>query len=506
MGRNPQLGKTDALALLCWLVYCACDDGRALILTPSHGNAAGAAYRAVRRLYMQSGRCADCHDRMLKGEPVGRPCPHSALVPAVVHESAEDGVKSPTDLREIRAISTRSEEAAQGIAGKSLWIFADESSGRYLDKLVGAMAGNRAGGAHMALFGNPIRSTGAFAEAFGAKADFYETRRYSSEETPNVKAGRIVIPGLATRDWIEEQAAEYGGRSSPFYRMRVLGQHVTAADGAIFPADLIEDRAAAWRALRNPETGDHFASPDGPLVISVDPAEAPDGDEAGFMVRRGNDILEMYGRKGLSPDAHVAEVIGLLGRYRFPVENVPVMIDAAGDVGARVKAAFVVFQASNADSWKQFRTVFVQSGQKAQRDPDNYLQVRDEMAAACLSWLQDGGCIPDDPKLKTELSRYGWLRNVANKNKCTPKDGPGGLREQLGRSPTYADLLMLSTWARGEASVPVAPAVPAARNEREALDQLQRPPRLPSQEDPRVSRLRSESANIFRALDPYRRR
>ena len=88
------------------------------------------------------------------------------------------------------------------------------------------MAGNSAGGAHRILFGNPLRNIGEFASAFGTKADFYAaTRRISSEESPNVKAGRIVIPGLATRDWIEEQLAEYG-LDSPFYKMRVLGQHI----------------------------------------------------------------------------------------------------------------------------------------------------------------------------------------------------------------------------------------------------------------------------------------
>jgi phage terminase large subunit len=337
------------------------------------------------------------------------------------------------------------------IAGENIMFLCDEASGKYLDDVMSALAGNRAGGAKLVLFGNPIRATGEFADAFGAKADFYETRRISSEESPNVKAGKVVIPGLATRDWVEEQIAEYGGRDSPFFKMRVLGQHVTAAEGAIFPAIMLEGAVAAWKALRDPQTGMHFVPPSGPIVISIDPAgESGDYDESTFCVRCGNDVLELYARRGLSADAHVVEALALMDRYKSvqPIGLMRIVIDAAGDVGARVRGSFIAHRTAHPESHDAFAITYVQSGNRAERDPTRYQTVRDEMAAVLSDWLRRGGAIPDHAKLKVELSLFAWIPHVTNRAKATPKEGRGGLREQLGgRSCDFADALMLSTWA-----------------------------------------------------------
>lgn len=460
-----RIGKTDLIAAIAIWFYCCFRDARAILLGPTTEQIDGAAYRAVKRLLLQSGRCVEC----TKADPNGpRPCPHSARITGNVSASSHHGVKSTNDLREIRGVNVRSEEAAQGIAGENILLLADEASGQYLDDIMGALAGNRAGGAKIVLFGNPIRSTGEFADAFGAKADFYETRRISSEESPNVKAGKVVIPGLATRDWVEEQIAEYGGRDSPFFLMRVLGRHVTTAEGAIFPPVALEAAVAAWKALRDPQTGMHFVRPSGSLVISIDPAgETGDHDESAFCVRCEYDVLELYTRRGLSADAHVVEALALIDRHRHvqPDGPVRVVIDAAGDVGARARGAFIAYRNAHPDSREAFVVTYVQSGNRAERDPTRYQTVRDEMAAVLADWLRQGGAIPDHAKLKVELSLFAWIRHVTNRAKATPKEGRGGIREQLGgRSCDLADALMLSTWGNAwrpsEGSAPTQPRSP----------------------------------------------
>jgi hypothetical protein len=441
-----RIGKTDLLAAIAIWFYCCFRDARAILIGPTTEQIDGAGFRSVKKFLLQSGRCVDC----AKADPDGpRPCPHAALITGDVHSSSHHGVKSTNDLREIRGVNVRSEEAAQGIAGENILILGDEASGEYLDKIMGALAGNRAGGAKFVLFGNPIRSIGEFADAFGVKADFYVTRRISSEESPNVKAGRVVIPGLATSDWVEEQIAEYGGRDSPFFLMRVSGRHVSIAQGSIFPPVALEGSVAAWKALRDPLTGMHYRTPEGPLVVSLDPAgESGTGDESTFTARRGFDLLELYARRGLSADAHVSEVLGILDRHKRGTPGiVRVVLDAAGDIGARVRGSFIAYQSANPESANVFAVTYVQSGNRAERDPVRYQTVRDEMCAVLADWFRQGGAIPDDAKLKIELSRFAWLRHVTNRAKATPKEGSGGLREQLGRSTDRADSLMLSTWA-----------------------------------------------------------
>ncbi|HEY5147922.1 MAG TPA: hypothetical protein VII82_14205, partial [Polyangiaceae bacterium] len=231
-------------------------------------------------------------------------------------------------------------------------------------------------------------------------------------------------------------------------KMRVLGQHVSAAEGSIYAAVLLESSVAAWKALRDPASGQHYRAPEGELVCAVDPAgDGLDGDGSGFAIRRGNDVLELYERRGLSPEQHVGEALDLIGRHRQWHERVPVMLDAAGDRGAAVRGAFIAHQHANADAAKVFDVKPIQSGHKAERDPEHYGSVRDEMCRTLLDWLQGGGSIPDDAKLKIELSRFAWIPNVTGRAKATPKDGVGGLREQLGRSPTRADLMMLLSYA-----------------------------------------------------------
>ena len=468
-----RIGKTDLIGALAIWFYCCFRDARAILLGPTADQIDRAAYRSVRKLWMASGICVDCYK---KDPHAPRPCPHSALLTGTLGASSEHGVRSTNDQREIRGVNVRSPEAAQGIAGENILILADEASGEYFTKITGAMAGNRAGGAKLVAFGNPLGADGEFFDAFDRKRDFYVTRRISSEDSPNVKAGKIVIPGLATRDWVEEQLAEYGGRDSPFFKMRVLGQHVTVSDGQIYPPTLLELAVERWKVLRDIDSGSHLAAPAGSLVVSIDPAgDSGEGDSSVFMCRRGMDVLELYERIGLTPDAHVRGGIGLVDRYRHPAETATIVVDAAGDVGARVRGAFLAEQErrhslGQLGAWE---LKLVQGGFRAERDENRYMTVRDEMCAALLDWLQSGGAIPDHAKLKYELSKFAWLKHVSGKAKATPKDGPGGLREKLGRSPGFADVLMLSTWAR-DASGVVIVRPPTAVTPAQALDQLQR--------------------------------
>jgi hypothetical protein len=461
-----RVGKTDTIGILAWWFYSSFRDARVILVGPTNEHIDATGYRAVRRLLLGSGRCVECK----KADPDGpRPCPHSALVTGDPASSSHHGIRSTNDLREIRGINVRSEEAAQGIAGENILILADEASGEYFDKITGALAGNRAGGARMALFGNPIRPSGEFAEAFSTKAEFYTTRRISSEDSPNVKAGRTVVPGLATRDWVEEQLAEYGGRDSPFFKMRVLGQHVSVAEGAIFQPGLIAAAVDVWKSLRDPSTGAHYRKPRGELVIAVDPAgDSGTGDESGFMVRVGLDVLTTHVRLGLSPDAHVVEVLGLIVRYRENTDGmVRVVLDSAGDVGARVRGAFMAYVAAHPEDLERFSVTYLQTGHRAQRDAERYHTIRDEMCACLVDWLRDGGGIPDDAKLLVELSRYAWHTHVTGRSRATPKEGRGGLREELGRSPTRSDLLLLSTYIRNTwAPLEEPPAEPAFDDKR----------------------------------------
>jgi len=74
-------------------------------------------------------------------------------------------------------------------------------------------------------------------------------------------------------------------------------------------------------------------------------------------------------------------------------------------------------------------------------DNTRYANIRAEMYFKTLDWLQHGGCIPDDPDLKTELTVTEYKFTSAGKIILQPKDE---IKELTGRSPDKADSLALT--------------------------------------------------------------
>jgi phage terminase large subunit len=79
--------------------------------------------------------------------------------------------------------------------------------------------GNRAGGAKVIMFSNPTNTSGTFYEAFHGQRNFWHPIHISAEESPNVIGGQILIPGLATAEWVEEKRLDWG-EGSPLYQVR----------------------------------------------------------------------------------------------------------------------------------------------------------------------------------------------------------------------------------------------------------------------------------------------
>ena len=81
------------------------------------------------------------------------------------------------------------------------------------------------------MFSNPTQTSGEFYESHSRdKAALYKQIVISSEETPNAIEGRIVIPGLASRAWIEQKREEWGEESG-LYKVRVKGEFAGDAAG-----------------------------------------------------------------------------------------------------------------------------------------------------------------------------------------------------------------------------------------------------------------------------------
>lgn len=399
-------------------------------------------------------------------------------------------------FRRVAGFTAREGVAAQGKSGVHLLYLLDESSGipqAIIDAVIGNMA---ASGCKLALFGNPTSSEGEFHDAFDKKAFHpetnptgYHTLTISSEESPNVLLGREVVPGLASREWLQERVLEWG-RDSSLFKVHVLGQHVEIEAGKIVSLAQIREAEDRWCATVHDSeckqcggTGEighekclcsRLAVPaEGVLHVGVDPAFAVSGDEAAFCVRRGKRVIEVRAFRGLIDElAHVAMLDSILKAHRLPGEVAAVVLDALGDVGAKVKTAFSVYQAEHA---KDMILVALRGSDNAIRKPDGYVRVRDELWGCVEEWLRDGGAIPEDARLEKDLHSPSWLTYDLKQRKiATKKDD---LRKILGRSPDRGDALALACWESGNAVKwaleEVAPQKPAWEPAAMGLDPYQ---------------------------------
>lgn len=406
---GQKVGKSKVAAFLALWFYDTHEDARVVVTAPTSRQVDTIFWREIKRHVRRSAQPID-----------GR-----------IGELARTGLKAD-DQREIVGFTATEAESVAGVSGKNLLYIVDEASG-VSREIFDAIEGNRASAAaKILLISNPTRTEGTFFDAFHGKKEFYKTFTVSAEQTPNVLERREVIPGLASIDHIEEKRREWGV-DSPQYKIRVLGEHSLNEDGKIISIQAIVDAEARWEA--SPAAGR--------LHIGVDPAgPGQGGDESAFAVRRGQKIKHVHAASGLTADAHIVQIVGLLGAHHEPNDLTPVVaIDSEGPIGAEL---FYALRAYLEQHKGAFILVRVRSSEKATRERRNYDRVRDEMFANFELWLREGGAIPTDAKLSHELHAASWYQLPGRALlKATPKSE---LRTILGRSPDRADACMLSVW------------------------------------------------------------
>lgn len=433
-------GKSTAAAILALWYFCSHSEARVVMSSKTARQVDQILWREVKMLRSRAGRCLECR----RAAPDGpRPCPHSAVIDGEIGELARTGLRTH-DFREIVGFTAREAEAVAGISGANLLYVVDEASG-VPPAIFEAIEGNRAGGARIVLLSNPTRTDGEFFDAFHAKADFYRTLTINSETTPNAATGTHAIPGLATREWIDEKRAEWGEDSS-LYSIRVKGEFALHEDGKIFSVAKIAEAEARW----------HETKEAGRLFVGVDPAgPSGSGDETVYAVRRGLKHMALYAFRGLSEDGHVVHLRALLDTHKLPRETPVVVVDREGSIGSALAGRL---RAIAEERQAPFELVTVRASDRAQRQPHVYDRMRDELAANLEAWFRDGGAIVEDARLAEELHELEWEHAPTGRLKLTRKVV---LRKELGRSPDRYDALALAVWE--PLSLHVEDLVPSAR-------------------------------------------
>lgn len=365
-----------------------------------------------------------------------------ALWPRVADDLGGEIPKDPragitlTSGARIVGITTRKPEALQGISGEEVLFIIDEASG-YPDELYQAVRGNTAGGdedggAKIVALSNPTKPSGWFFNAFYGKGR-WALHHISSEDSPNVRAGKRLIKGLATRAYIEEQRQDCGTnyREHPVYQVRVLGNFPTSASNQAVSLGAVE------AAIERRKLGATIENAFGGLVLGIDPAWYGGDDAVVFPVRgwcAGDPVVI----GGVQTGPQIARAaLDLATELRRPAERtVTIVVDG-------ISAGQSTVDALNAsDEVRSGRVVVVvHRGNDAAHQGHKYINRRSEVWFNLARWCDEGGAIPDLADLRRELLAPTYSFDPESRFVLETKRA---LVKRLGKSPNLADALTLA--------------------------------------------------------------
>jgi hypothetical protein len=242
-----------------------------------------------------------------------------------------------------------------------------------------------------------------------------------SDFIDDVKPGRAYVPALpADNPYLDPRYVDHLRETYAEYP-EMLDAYLNGSWGAIgssdkvFPAALI---AAAMKRECEPGT---------PVQWGVDVA------------RFGDDRTVIYERRGLATPRLVAEWTKqdthttsekLIALYNAadpkPVALAIDDIGVGGGVTDNLRAARLPVRPVNVG--------------EAAREPAKYANKRAEVVMHLRSVLEDGGCLPDDEQIRSELTACRYFVRGGR----IALEGKDELKKRLGRSPDRADALVLA--------------------------------------------------------------
>lgn len=403
-----KIGKSTAAVILALWFLCTRARARVILTSASARQIKRILWKELRRLYKRA------------RWPIG----------GDFAKDPETGLQLHDD-REIVGFSTNEPEKMAGISGPAVLYICDEASG-IEEEIFEAIEGNLAGGALVILFSNPTKTGGTFFRAFHEEASEWDGLQISSEEAAQVDPP---IPGLATKEWVEEKIRVWG-RDSPLFAVRVAGEFPKQAENAVISLHLLSLANARWKVLaRGPLPTDL-------LRIGVDVARYG-GDETVIVWRRGHFVSRPIVLAGKDEKEVADAVMKVIVEQRRIGETPVVNIDVTG-LGAAVYALLDMRKGIEVNA------VHAQDppSDAGEDDADQqYHRVRDELWWRLRLFLEAGGALPDEPKLSAECVAATYRIDPSGKVRIASKDEMKKLLK--GRSPDRADATCLAVFDPG---------------------------------------------------------
>lgn len=261
-------------------------------------------------------------------------------------------------------------------------------------------------------FGNPTRNTGRFFDCFNRLRHRWFTMHVDARDSAVASQSQIAA-------WLEDY-----GEESDFFRVRVRGVFPSGSDMQFIPRSVVDSSVSR-------ELG-HISLSSSIAIIGADVARFG-ADSSVLRVRIGMDARTWQKREfknldGWQLGAKVAELYNEV--LRSGVHSVIINMDAGG-----VGASPIDWLRKNG-----YQVNAINFGDKP-LDPRQYLNLRAEMWGKMKQWLKDGGCIPNDSDLITDLTGVEYDFNVKNQLQLEKKSD---MKARGLASPDNADALALT--------------------------------------------------------------
>jgi len=316
-------------------------------------------------------------------------------------------------------LSTDKPDQFQGFHSPHLMVLVDEASGIQpeIEEAIDGLTPEK-----IVRIGQPLNTIGRFADCF--RQPHVKKIQISAFDTPNVKAGAAVVPGLITSDDVERFKMRYGSDSN-VYKIRVLGEFPSQeADALISVDDVSKAIAREAKVLGNFEKR-----------MGVDVARFGD-DRTVIIIRQ----MEKVTRKEVFASLDTMQITGHVLRIARE-ENVRppnIFIDVIG-IGAGV------FDRMKEQGWNVTPVNVAESPE----DKENYLNLRAELYARELKeWIKTGD-LPDDDFY--ELANIKYHFNSKGQLVLESKED---MKKRGLDSPDVADALMLTFAKHGVVFIP----------------------------------------------------
>ncbi len=325
-----------------------------------------------------------------------------------------------SDDRYALGLSADGADQFQGFHSPNVFIVVDEAEGVGEEIYEAIESVMTSADPLLLLIGNPTIMTGAFRRAFYEERRIYRTITMSALDSPNVQAGRVVIPGLTTSRWIEERR-EIWGEENPVFRARVLGEFPEQGENTLLS---LRDVEAAMRRSETPAAGPQTASEE--VILAVDVARF--GADRSVILRRRGDCVEEMRTLRQMDTMQLAGWVSAAIRENNPaevyVDEIGVgagVVDRLRELGHPVRGVNVAHKARQDGVFLNLRA-------------EGYWTLRQRFASGRIS-------IPADNQLVGELAalRYGYDSQGRIK-----MEGKDDMRRRGLPSPDKADALMLA--------------------------------------------------------------